>query len=250
MLRSLIKAVVSAALLINMSCTLHAAPQITVDQFKQRVVEATKNFNDLSMVGTVTYKNKDALAKIEANYAQLYEFKTASVFLKNPDKVRLEGKLGMVKFEYIVNGTNKLFRAPMVKINKKNSYADDPAKLQSALDIGIVTPALWQYRTIEIVEDEESQQNGDIKLRLRWPRGDMIYYAWIDAKNLYLKQYVKQTAEGVVELRTVYSDAKKFADAIWVPCKVEVFASDGAKAGTSVFSDIKVNSGLADSLFE
>lgn len=250
MTRRISGALVCTALLILVSSAIHATPLLTLEQFRAKVTEATKNFKDLSMTGTVTYKNKEALTKIEANYAQLYEFKTAYISLKHPDKVRIEGKLGMVKFEYIVNGTNKLFRAPMVKISKKDNYADEPAKLQSALDVGIVTPTLWQYRTIEIIDDEHAQQNGEIKLRMRWAKGDMVYYAWIDAKDLYLKKFEKCKADGTVELRTVYSDAKKVSDAIWIPHKVEVYASDGTKAGTSEFSDVKVNSGLADSLFE
>lgn len=250
MIRRFTSIAVSIVVLSILSCALNAAPTITLDQFKEQVQEATKDFKDLSMTGTVVYKNKEALAKIEANYAQLYEFKTANVSLKSPDKVRLEGKLGMVKFEYIVNGTNKIFRAPTIKVNKKSSYADDPAKLQNALDLGIVTPTMWQYRSIEIVEDEQAQQNGEIKLKMRWPKGDMVYYVWIDAKDLYLKKFEKQRADGKLELRIIYSDAKRMCDAIWIPLRVEVFASDGTKAGTSVFSDVKVNSGLADSLFE
>lgn len=226
------------------------AAKITSEEFKSKVEQATKGFKDISLVGNVTYKNRDALAKVDASYSRLYEFKTANVFYKAPDKLRMEGKLGMVKFEYIINGGTKCFRAPAIKMNKKEDYSKDPAKLQDAFDFGLITPAMWKSRSIEIMDDPEADANNEIKIKLSWPKGNMAYYAWVDVQNLWLKKFEKRDSKNNLEVRIVYSDPIKAGDAIWMPQKVEMYAPDGIKAGSSEFTNIKVNTDLQDKLFQ
>jgi len=223
---------------------------VSEQELKSRIEEATKGFKDLTMVGTVVSKNDKALAKVDPSYSRLYEFKTANVSIKMPDKVRMEGKLGMVKFEYIINGGAKIFRAPNVKINKKEDYSNDPAKLQDALDIGLVTSSLWRNRSIEIVDDPDGAASGDIKVRLRYAKGDMQYFAWIDAKNLWVKKFERRDAQGNLKVRIVYSSPQKVGDVIWMPTVAEMYSPDGERAGTSQISDIKINTGVSDTLFQ
>lgn len=220
------------------------------DELKLRIEQATAGFKDITFVGTVTYKNKKAMAKIDSNYVRLYDFQSARVYYKEPDKLRIEGKLGMVKFEYICNGSLKIVRAPAIRFINRKDYADDPAKLQDAFDLGLVTPSLWRHRRIEIVEDSEAAGRGEVKLRLRWPKGDMTHFAWLDAKDLWLKSFEKRSADGKLLFRVHYSNPRRVGDVIWMPTKIEVYTSDGEKAGSTEYSDIKVNSDISDSLFE
>lgn len=241
--------VIMLALVVSLAHSSLAA-DITEQELRSRIEEATKNFSDLSMTGKVTYKDKDALAKVDESFARLYEFQTASVYLKYPDKLRMEGKLGMVKFEYLINGTTKIFRAPTIRINRKQDYAHDPAKLQEALDVGIITPQLWKYRKVEVIDDSEAEANGEIKLRLRWPKGNMRYFIWIDAEHYWLKKYEKLNEQDVLEARVIYTDPMHAGGVIWMPTKVEMYAPDGTRAAATEFFDIKVNTGLSDKLFE
>jgi outer membrane lipoprotein-sorting protein len=227
-----------------------ASAKITEQSLKTKITALTKDLQDLSMTGTVVQSNKDALAEVEPNFARLYEFKSAKVMLKLPDRLRMEGKLGMVRVEYVVNGSTKIFRASPIKVNKREEYPDDPAKLQGALDVGLVTPTMWKNRRIEIVDDSDADTCGEIKLRLRWPKGDMVYYAWLDAQNLWLKKYEKYDSQGKLKARMVYSNPKNIFGNMWMPTRVEMYAPDGDKAGTSEMSDIKYNIGLPDSLFK
>jgi hypothetical protein len=239
-----------AAVIVGVAIGCPAGAVISEAELKSRVEEAAKGLSDISMVGTVTYKDKRAIAKIDSSYARLYDFKSARIFFKDPDKLRMEGKLGMVRFEYIINGWSKIIRAPTVRFTKREDFTGDPAKLQDAFDIGIVTPALWRNRRIEVIDDPEAAKNGEIKLRLHWPKGDMILLAWLDEKELWLKRFEKRTASGELQLKAVYLNPRKPGGVIWMPTTVELYASDGEKAGATEYTDIKVNSGLSDSLFE
>ncbi|MGC8862092.1 MAG: hypothetical protein ACP5R5_04855, partial [Armatimonadota bacterium] len=141
-----IRAAVIIVLLICVGTQTGACGTMTEQELKARIEQATSGFKDITMVGVVTYKNKKAIARIDSNYARLYDFKSATVSFKDPDKLRMDGKLGMVKFEYIVNGWIKIVRAPTIRFTKREDFTGDPAKLQDAFDLGIVTPALWLNR--------------------------------------------------------------------------------------------------------
>ncbi len=239
-----------AAIVVCLAVGTPAGAVISEAELKARIEEATKGFKSVSMVGTVTYKNKKAIASIESNYARLYDFKSASISFKDPDKLRMDGKLGMVRFEYIVNGWSKIIRAPTVRFTKREDFTGDPAKLQDAFDVGLVTPALWRHRRIEVIDDAEAAARDEIKIRLHWPKGDMMLLAWLDKEDLWLKRFEKRTGAGELQLKVLYLKPRKAGGIIWMPTTVELYASDGEKAGASEYTDIRVNTGLADSFFE
>jgi outer membrane lipoprotein-sorting protein len=164
--------------------------------------------------------------------------------------MRVEGKLGMVRFEYIISGCIKISRAPAVRFKRKDDYTNDPARLQGPFDVGIVTDSLWRDRKVKVIDDAVAKANGEIKLELRWPKGDMVYYASLDAQNLWLKRVEKYDGQGNLKMKTVYSNARNVSGALWIPTTVEVFSPQGAKVGRTEMSDIKYNMGVQDSLFQ
>jgi outer membrane lipoprotein-sorting protein len=222
----------------------------TVEELQARITEATKNFADFSATGVVREKNKKAMSKIEPGLQQLYESKSANIFLKAPDKLKIEGKLGMVRAEYIISGTTKLTRAPQISFRDPKDYKDDPPKLQDALDIGLITSSLWKWRKLEIQPDPDADKAGEIKLRYYYPKGDMIYLIWLDAKDLWLKRFEKREANGNLRVKVVYSMPMEIKDVIWAPTRVEMFAPDGERAGMMEYTNIRVNAGVDDKLFE
>lgn len=225
-----------------------AAP-ITDQDLRARVEAATRKFCDLTCTATVREKNKEALKKVDQNFARVYEVQSAGISVKAPDKIRVDAKLGMVKVIYISAEGKKIFRADKLRMNKMDDYSTDPAKLQSPLDFGLITPHLWQNRRVEIMDDTDAQAAGEIRLKLTWLKGDMVNYAWIDARNLYLKRFEKHDGAGRLLARVVYSNPQNVDGIIWMPTKIELFGSDGVKAGSMEFTALKMNGGLSDSLF-
>ena len=78
----------------------------------------------------------------------------------------------------------------------------------------------------------------------------MMLLAWLDEKDLWLKRFEKRTGAGELQFRVVYTDPRKAGGVIWMPTTVELYASDGERAGASEYTDIKVNTELTDSLFQ
>lgn len=219
--RSTARGVAALVFCLILSTASMGVGGLTEADLKARITEASKDFKDITMVGKALDLNRKALEKVEAKYAELYEIRTTNVALKMPDKLRMEGRLGAVKFEYVINGGKKVIRVPSIKMTKREDYTNDPAKLQDALDIGLVTPSLWQYRQMEIVEDPEAAAAGEIKLALRWPKGGMINYVWIDAENLWLRKLEKRDEGNNLKLRVVYSEPRKVGGVIWMPTKAK-----------------------------
>jgi len=243
-------AVLVAAGLLSAGQPVRAAP-MTTERFRAKVIESSKNVLDVVMAVTVVYKDRNALEKVDPTYASLYEFKTASVSMKMPDKMKIDGKLGMVKFEYIINGFRKLFRAPAVNIRKKDDYSSSPAKLQDALDMGVITSSLWRHnRRADVVPDADAESEGMVKLKLQWPDAAPYCYVWLDARTLCLHRLEKFDGDGKTAFKIVYSNHRDLGGDLWVPTRVEMYAPDGRRAGASEMSDIRVNVGLQDSLFE
>lgn len=219
-------------------------------EFKARVETVTKDLRDMSFKASVKEVNKDLLKKMDNGYTKILELKEAQISLKFPDKIRIEGKIGMVKFEYICSDGYKIARAPKIGFKKRDNFSHDPAKLQGAFDVGIITPSLWQTRKVEVIDDPEAKFKGEIKLKLQWFKGDTVYFAWVDARNLWLKRLEKQNAQGEIREVVSYADPKNLGGQLWMPTRCELKTPEGAKIGSTVVSDIKLNSGLQDSIFE
>lgn len=222
----------------------------TVDELKSRITRAGSGLKDVTFTLNVTEKNADAIEKVDPNYSRVYEFKTARIYLKEPDKLRTEGKLGMVKFEYIINGGHKIIRAPLLKIRKESDYTGNPGKLNDALDFGVIVPSLWALRTMEIMDDAEAASRGETKVRLRWAEAAMSIVLWLDCKEMYLKRLERRDGNDQTKIVLTYTNHRKPDGAVWIPSRIEMLTPDGTKVGVSEITDIKINSGLADSLFK
>ena len=224
--------------------------KITSDELRARIADQTKAFKDIVMTITITAKNKEALESVEPNFTRMYEFKSAVISFKNPDKIKTEGKLGMVRFEYIINGFTKIVRSPTIRLNQITKFPDEPAKIQDAFDIGLICAAIYKNRKIEVVEDPQAQMNNEIKIRLYYPNSTMRYYAWLDGQNLWLKRFEKRNAYEVLKVRYEFTNPKNIDNIIWIPTRTEMYAPDGRKAGISETINMKVNVGLDDKIFE
>ncbi|MEN6356210.1 MAG: outer membrane lipoprotein-sorting protein [Armatimonadota bacterium] len=247
MKRFLLLIILGIILMLNTAAYCDVSP---ADALKARIEESTKKLTDISFVVTVVEKNKDALSKMDSNYTTVYEFKNASISMRLPDKMRIEGKLGMVKFEYIINGFVKVFRASAVRINKRSDYSHNPAKLQDALDMGLVTSSIWRGRTVSVVDDPPAANSGQIKLKLQWPNSEPYSFIWLDAKNLFITRLEKYDGDGKLVMSINYTNHQNIGGIIWMPTRMEMRNPSGELVGAIEMSNIKYNTGLPDSLFE
>jgi|GEM_PF-505507 len=227
---------------------LSAASELSAD-VRTEIRQATKDFRDITLTCKVLYANHAELRKIGKDFPKSYEFKTTTVRYKAPDKMKMEGKLGLVQVIVVINGDKKAVKVPSLHITKKENISKAPHKRQGDLDIGILTEQLWFDYIVTGVSIEQSSEGEVCKLSfVRSNARNKKMVLWADTKTWKLLKLEKYEDDGRLKSRYIYSNHKRVG-CIWVPCHVDVYNGDGKLAASTMYTDIRVNSGIPDSEF-
>lgn len=227
--------------------TAQEAGAVTLAEVRSRIQQATSGFRDLRMDVQIAFADQKELAVIGRDYGRAYEFKNSQLVFKNPDKFKMTARAGLVNVTYIVTGDIKRVKAGLIK--KTDDIGDEPHKKQNALDVGIVTGSLWQFFNVEGVRTETLNGVPCYVLTLSLANSPQKkQYIWVDTKDLKLLRREKREADGSLRVRYVYSNHRK-VNGIWVPGEQRVFNGNGRLGGTSVYSNIRVNTGVSDNEF-
>jgi len=242
------KAVLMLALsLLIKQATAEEAGAVSLAEVRSRIQQATAGFRDLRMDVEIAFADQKELAVIGKDYGRAYEFKRSQLVFKDPDKFKMTARAGLVNVTYIVTGDMKRVKAGLIK--KTDDIGDEPHKKQNALDVGIVTDSLWQFFNVEGVRTENLDGVPCYVLTLSLANSPQKkQYIWVDAKDLKLLRREKREADGSLRVRYVYSGHRR-VNGIWVPGEQRVFNGHGRLGGTSVYSNIRINSGVSDSEF-
>jgi len=242
------KAVLMLALsLLIKQATAEEAGAVSLAEVRSRIQQATAGFRDLRMDVEIAFADQKELAVIGKDYGRAYEFKRSQLVFKDPDKFKMTARAGLVNVAYIVTGDMKRVKAGLIK--KTDDIGDEPHKKQNALDVGIVTGSLWQFFNVEGVRTESLNGVPCYVLTLSLANSPQKkQYIWVDAKDLKLLRREKREADGSLRVRYVYSGHRR-VNGIWVPGEQRVFNGHGRLGGTSVYSNIRINSGVSDSEF-
>ena len=224
-----------------------ASPAACAD-IRSRISKATKGFKDVTLTCRILYANHAELKKIGKDFAIQYEFKTATVRYKSPNKLKMEGKLGIVKAAVVINGDRKLTR---FIYSKRENIRDKPHKRQTDFDIGIISDSLWRDYIITGTATQKASETSVYKITfVRGNSRGKKHICWVDPKTLKLLKVEKYESDGTLKSKYIYSNHSLINGLIWVPGRVDVYNQDGKLAGTSVYENVKVNTGIPDSVFK
>jgi len=217
---------------------------------QSQVREATAGFRDVSLTARITYKNNAELDKVSTDFAKGYQLKTSTVTFKQPDKMKVEGKLGLFKVAMIINGDRKAFSIPSIHFTDRENIKGKPHQRQTDLDIGILTCSLWNDYIVTEATTEKGSDGEVYKLVfVRSNAKNKSIACWADAKTLKILKVDKYAVNGSMKSRYIYSNHREF-NGIWVPGKIDVYSQDGKLAATTVYDNIRVNTGVSDSAFK
>lgn len=212
-----------------------------------KIEQATRGLKDLTITGKVTYCNMDALRKIGQDFQRSYEIKSTTVQYKSPDKFKISGKLGMISGYIVINGDSKVTH---FIFSQRENIKDKPHKRQADFDMGVVSESIW--RDYVVTSAETDKIAGEPMFRISMVRSnarDKKIICWVDAENIRLVKVEKFEDDGTLKSKFVYSGHKK-VDCVWVPTRVDIYNGDGEHAATSTYDNIKVNTGIPDSVFK
>ncbi len=207
---------------------------------------------DASFTAQVSTGNQRELAKINKDFANSYRFKSSTVKMKEPFKLRLESKVEDQNILFIVNGTTRLVRVPQANVNIHENLAKSPGKRQTALDFGMITPGLFnELFTSKFVRNDRA--TGDVVFDLTYiPKLDDTtrHRVWVDPQKKFVtKREWYSQIDGRLLATFTYENPKQ-SGGVWFPTRVTVRNADNKVAGVTDYTNLVVNGGLDDSLFK
>ena len=209
-----------------------------------------KGFDDASLTARVKYANQKELAKINDDFGKSYRVPYTEIKVKEPFKLRLETNVEDTKVLYILNGPKLLIRIPRVKINSRQDLSKSPGRRQTLLDFGILTPSLFtglfQAKFVRL-----DRATNDVVFDVTYPAAlddTSRHRIWIDPQKKYVTKREWYSQQGR-QLATFFYNEPSNIGGVWMPTKMQVKNVDGVLAGETYYTGLKVNQGLADSLF-
>ena len=221
-----------------------------LDDLRARIRQATASFKDMKATVVVVQSNRRELEKMGKAFAETYQFKKASVWFKSPDKLKMNGALGMMKVEFITADNMRLVRIPSIRYKKSEDITDTPQIRVTSLDVGVVSEGIWETYKVKLLRTEKNESGGTVYvLRLQAAKTGRSQIIWVDGATLKLLKRDKLHDDGTVIVRIVYFDHKQI-DGVWIPTRGEVYNRDNKLAASTETRDIKINTGVDDKEFE
>lgn len=208
------------------------------------------NLQDIQFTVTVQNANQTELRKINQDFAQSYRFRTSEVQMKEPFMLRMRSQVDDMDIVFVVNGANRLVRIPRAGLNQRENLARSPGKRQTVLDFGILTPSL--FRDLFRAEFVRTERNGQHVFDLRYNpslNDGTRHRVWIDPnRRVMVRREWYSQIDGRLQAIFEYSEPRQFSG-VWVNTRVTVFSADNNRAGTTTYTNVRVNQGIADSQF-
>lgn len=207
---------------------------------------------DASFTAKVGKASQRELQKINKDFAQSYRFDYTEVQMKEPFMLRLESKVEDQSIWFIINGTNRLLSIPKNGIRNRENLAKSPGKRQTVFDFGLITPALFDnFMEAKFVRVDRTTKEPIFDVTYMKSLGDdSRHRIWVDPDQKFVTKREWYSQNGNKPLLAIfrYKSPQK-VNGVWMPTVLEVYNSGNVLAGTTNYQNVKVNTGLANSLF-
>lgn len=210
------------------------------------------NLKDLTASVDVVSKNDAELEKIGKGYVDAYRLGKQEIWAKEPNRMRFQGKQGVFVIRYVTNAGRKLTEVPTLRIHKVEDITAEPGKADSISDLGVITTG-WEQRVESRWLRTETKDGKTLQVFEVWYKEDprARHTLWLDPATKTIVEHVahhRARNKPGFRKRLVYSDIKQI-NGVSIPTKVSMYNTDDKLAGVLRYEGIKVNTGLADSLF-
>ena len=208
------------------------------------------DLTDVAWTARIVKGVQPELRKINPDFGQVYRFDSSTVKYKEPNKIRVESVTDDTKVTYIINGTTQWFNLGSVKISRKTDLSHAPGRRQTPLDFGLLTPSvfdgLFQAKFIRI-----DRGSGDSVFDLTYvpAQADKTRHrVWIDGEKRLIVKREWYAQDGHL-MATFFYDAPKKFGSVWMSTRLTVRNADNVVAGITSYENIRVNSGISESVF-
>lgn len=224
-----------------------SAMAITSSNILSKVRAAEAKVSDFRAEMVITEANRKNVSNMGEGYSDILKLQKAVISYKKPALMRMDGYAQGIKMSYIQNGYTKLILAAMIR--QRQNVKNAPGKRQDSLDLGFLSSQLWRDNNVSVLP---GGKNGVIKLKLDPKFGgddkrhDMV---WVDSKTLKVLRREKHKGSGQIRIKYTYKDFYMMGGKLPIATTSNMFNAQGKELGSVHYKNIKVNSGLSNSLF-
>jgi outer membrane lipoprotein-sorting protein len=196
--------------------------------------------------------------RINKDFGTIYEFmKKATgdmkLTYKEADMLRVDGRFGPRSASYIVNNTDQWVRYPALGINTHADLGQSPGKRKTLLDVGLISDDYLSYTEAEYINNRPVDNVMCAVFRISYKDKNLDTshrLVWVDPKTKVTLKREEYSQVGKLLSIWYYHNPQEVAPGIFMPESIEVDDSEGKLAGETAYRNIKVNQGVAESLFK
>ena len=203
---------------------------------------------DIHVKSSVERRDMDALKKISNEFAQSYRFAGSEMYYKEPGKLKIISKAGLLDVSYVINGNTKVVRA--IGIHKTIDITHSPGQLQGAFVVGLLTPSWLDLMNITSKGSAKIDGRNTLVYEAHFieePRG-AYYKFFVDPARKYVVRQEQFYGEGRLKMTTRFLNPVN-QKGFWLPTKTEVLNAEGKLGAVTKMQILGINTGLPDSLF-
>ena len=165
--------------------------------------------------------------------------------------LRVDSKIEETRMTYTLNGTTQLMAVPNLRLKQRTNLSNAPGRRQTMLDFGFLTASLFDgslYTSKFIrVDRATSAVVFDIGYVSKY-NDTSRHRVWIDPVKHYIQKREWYNRTGNL-LATFTFENPVEKKGIWLPTVLTVRNVDNVIAGQTRYEDMKVNEGIAESIF-
>lgn len=229
--------------------TLRAAQAMDTD-IRRYVCQ---KLDDFTATMVVVKADQRELGKIGKDFGFLYRFKEVQMRYKEPNKVRIEGSVSGAKGVYIVSGNIQHVSFPKMNLRTRRDFGNSPGKRKSLMDVGLVSEFYLSYVNAKFLREGTVDGVPVAVFDMTYKDRDedtSHHVVYIDPKTKVVRKREAYSQEGKLQAIFYYKDVREVHPGIWFPTRIEAQNTDRVIAGVTAYKDIRVNTGLPDSLFQ
>ena len=208
------------------------------------------NLRDASFTARVERSAPAELRKINRDFAASYRFTSMNVQMKEPFKLRLTTTVEDMDVTFVMNGARRVVRTDR-GLGTNENLANSPGKRQTAFDFGLLTPGLFDdFFTARFVRMDRTTGNAVFDVTYVKPKFDDTsrHRIWVDTTRKVVTKREWYNQQDVLMAIFTYENHQQVGG-VWMPTRLTVRNAEGKFAGSTVYSNLRVNTGLADDLF-
>lgn len=218
----------------------------TSSSLHQRARAANSGIRDISARMVVLDADKKNVRNINPSLIEALNIKEMDVFYRSPDKFRAEAMAKGLQLTWILNGDRQLISVPGMMIRKMEDIGRNPGRKRNSLDLGFVSDQLWQDFNVTVIS--QSKDAHRLRLTPKVAEGKRHELIWVEPETMKLLRRDRHSRSGTMSVRYTYGNHRKFRN-LAVAQQAKVYDPNGEFAGTIEYRNLKINSGLAESLF-